>query len=117
MIQIPAILDSYRSLKDRTLKVTFETSEPTPEQFMGIGSSVQQAGYLFFKSNPFTNREKDVIENMKADYEDTGKTPGQRLRGVLYVNFEQKPEGYTTFSDYYSAKMETIINHYKSKLD
>ena len=28
---IPAVLESYRSLKDRTLKLSFETSEPTPE--------------------------------------------------------------------------------------
>jgi len=30
---LPAILDSFRSLKDRTFKIVFETSELSPEQF------------------------------------------------------------------------------------
>ena len=72
---------------------------------------------MAFKNEPFKNNEKDVIENLKADYEETGKTPSQRLRGVLYVNFEQANEGYKTFTDYYNAKMEKIVNHYKEKLD
>lgn len=117
MIIFPAQLESYRSLKDKTIKVVFETNELTPEQMMGVAGSLQQFGYLAFKNEPFKNNEKEVIENLKTDYEDNGKTPGQRLRGVLYVNYEKTAEGYKTFSDYYNAKMETIINHYKSKLD
>jgi hypothetical protein len=30
--QLPAQLEGYRSLKDRTLKLSFETNELTPEQ-------------------------------------------------------------------------------------
>lgn len=84
---------------------------------MGIASNLQQFGYMAFKNEPFRNNEKEVIENLKADYEETGKTPSQRLRNVLYVNFEQGNEGYSTFTDYYNAKMEKIVNHYKNKLD
>ena len=117
MIIIPAILESYRSMKDKTIKIVFESNELTPEQMLGVASNHQQFGYMAFKNEPFKNNEKEVIENLKADYEETGKTPSQRLRGVLYVNFEQANEGYKTFTDYYNAKVETIINHYKSKLD
>jgi hypothetical protein len=117
MIIFPAQLESYRSLKDKTIKVVFETNELTPEQMLGVAGSLQQFGYLAFKNEPFKNNEKEVIENLKADYEDTGKTPSQRMRGVLFVNYEQKNEGYKTFTDYYNAKMETLINHFKNKLD
>lgn len=117
MIIFPAQLESYRSLKDKTIKVVFETNELTPEQMLGVAGSLQQFGYLAFKNEPFKNNEKDVIENLKADYEDTGKTPSQRLRGVLFVNYEQVDGGYKTFTDYYNAKMETLINHFKNKLD
>jgi len=117
MIIFPAQLESYRSLKDKTIKVVFETNELTPEQMLGVAGSLQQFGYLAFKNEPFKNNEKEVIENLKADYEDTGKTPSQRMRGVLFVNYEQKNEGYKTFTDYYNAKMEVMINHYKNKLD
>lgn len=113
---IPAILDSYRSLKDRTLKVSFETSEPSPEQMAGIQQSIQKAGYLAFKSDPFVSDEIEAIEGLRAEFNDTGKTPSQRLRGVIFRNYEANAEGYTTFEDYYRVKMEKIINHLKSKL-
>lgn len=92
MIIIPAILESYRSLKDKTIKVTFETNEPTPEQLTGIALNIQRFGYLAFKDEPFTNKEKEVLESLKADYEDTGKTPAQRLRAVLYRLWEKENE-------------------------
>lgn len=117
MIILPAILESYRSLKDKSVKVIFETNELTPEQVMGIAGNLQQFGYLAFKNEPFKNKEKEVLENLRSDFEDTGKTPSQRLRAVLYVSWEQKPEGYQTFEDYYRSKMELIIDHYKNKLD
>lgn len=117
MIILPAQLESYRSLKDKTLKVVFDCNELTPEQTMGVASCLQQFGYLAFKNEPFKSAEKEAIENLKSDFEDTGKTPAQRLRGVLYVNWEHKKEGYDTFSDYYNAKMEKMINHYKEKID
>lgn len=116
MIIIPAILESYRSLKDKSIKIVFESNELTPEQTMGVASNIQQFGYLAFKNEPFKTTEKDVLENLKSDFEDNGKTPSQRLRAVLYIGFEQQPEGYKTFVDYYNSKMETLINHYKTKL-
>lgn len=117
MLLLPAILESYRSLKDKSIKVVFETNELTPEQMMGVTAGHQQYGFLAFKMNDFKKNELDVIESLKTDFEDNGKTPSQRLRAVLFVNFQQAPEGYKTFVDYYNAKMEIIINHYKGKLD
>lgn len=116
MIIIPAILNSFASLKDKTLKIVFETNEPTPDQIMGIAASAGTFGYLAFKTDTFKKQETDAIEALEADYEDTGKTPGQRLRGVLYVNFKNDNQGFDTFSKYYDWAMEKIIIHYKSKL-
>lgn len=117
MIIIPAILESYRSLKDKTLKLTFDTNEPTPEQFMGIAENIQQFGYLAFKREPFKEREKQAIESLETSYEDKTKTHSQRLRNVLYRCFEQDAQGYTDFELYYKFKMEEIINHFKGKLN
>ena len=117
MIILPCQLESYRSLKDKTMKIVFESNELTPEQVLGVASSLQQFGYLAFKNEPFKKTEKETLESLKSDFEDNGKTMSQRLRAVLYVGWEQKPEGYKTFVDYYNAKMEMLINHYKTKLD
>ena len=117
MIILPAILESFRSLKDRTFKVTFETNELTPEQIIGLNSSLGNAGFLAFKNDPFKQSEKDMIEGLEADFEDPKKSQGQRLRAVLYRLWEQSPEGYDNFPKFYEHKTEQLINHFKDKLD
>jgi len=115
--QLPSILDGYRSLKDRTIKLTFETSELTPEQMANIHYGLNKAGFLAFAPDPFATQELEEIDRLKVEYDDTGKPPSQRLRAVLYRCWEQKNEGYETFIDYYNVKMEKLINHFKNKLD
>ncbi len=117
MTILPAILESYRSLKDRSVKITFETSELTPSQVGDLQSNILKAGFLAFKSDPFKEKEKELIDSLEADYTDTGKSPGKRLRGVLFRNYEKDSEGYKTFTSYYEGKMEQLITHFKSKLD
>lgn len=116
MILIPCILESYRSLVDKSLKVIFVTNEPTPEQVMGIAGGTGQFGYLAFKIEPFKKDELKAIEDLEADYEDTGKTPSQRLRGVLFVNYRNNSGGFDSFTRYYDHHLEKIIEHYKKKL-
>ena len=116
MITLPVILESFRTLKDRTLKITFETSELTPEQMSGLHSSLQQFGFMAFKKTDFGERDKAFLDTLKVDYDDTGKTKGQRLRGVLYRYWETDPQGYDVFDDFYNHHMEKLINHFKGKL-
>jgi hypothetical protein len=116
MIIVGAILESYRSLKDRTLKLVFETNEPTPEQFLGIGQTVQQHGYLAFKTSPFKEAEKRAIEEADELEEDNNKTPSKRLRSVLYVAFSADNKGYQNFDSYYRGRMEEMINIVKGEL-
>jgi len=117
MIILPAILESFRSLKDKSFKIVFETGELTPEQMVGLNSGLGDAGYLAFKEDPFKQSEKDMIDSLESDFEDKKKSQGQRLRGVLYRLWEQTPENYDDFGKYYEYKTEKIISHFKSKLD
>ena len=114
--QLPAILDSFRSMSDRGIKVTFSTGELSPEQVANIQYSFQKAGFLAFSPDPFATHELEEIDKLKVEFTDTGKPPSQRLRAVIYRMFEQNDEGYKTFHDYYSAKMEILIKHFKDKL-
>jgi hypothetical protein len=116
MIIIPAILESYRSLKDRTLKLSFDCNELTPEQTIGIVEGHQKFGFLAFKQDPFTNSEKSALEELEASYEDKTKTHSQRLRAVLFRNWESNNEGFKDFETYYKYRMEELINHFKSLL-
>lgn len=117
LLIVPAFLDSYRSLKDKSLKLVFETNEPTPEQFLQIASNIQYPGYLAFNKDVFAKEQISAIESLKIDYEDGSKTKSQRLKAVLYRNFEKDNKGYKIFDDYYNYQMEQLINHFKSKLE
>jgi len=116
-IILPAILDSFRSLKDKSFKITFETNELTPEQLSSLGTGLNMPGFLAFNPDPFKKEMIDTIELIKVDYDDIVKTKGQRLRAVLYRLWEQNNERYEIFDDFYNAKMEKLINHFKHKLD
>ena len=117
MLIIPAILSSYQSLKDKTLKLVFETNEPTPEQLMSIAQLSQSFGFLAFKKDAFKTEEKAILQSLESGFEDTGKSKSKRLRNVLYRVYESNSEGYEVFDDYYNAKMEKLIDHFKEKID
>lgn len=117
MLIIPGYFESYRSLKDKTLKLVFETQEPTPDQIGSIQASLMKSGFMAFHSDPFTNDQIEELKNIQVEFDDPIKTPSKRLRAVLYINWKQDNEGYEQFHDYYIIHMEKIIDHFKSKLD
>lgn len=116
MVVINAILESFRSLKDKTIKISFETQEPTAEQMQEIAMNNQKFGYLVFSGNQLSDEQLLEIENSKNDLYDSSKTPSKRLRNTLYVWWKQDNKGYKKFEDYYLYQMEKIIDNVKSKL-
>ena len=117
IFQLPAGLEGYRSLKDGTLKLSFETGELSPEQMANVHYALNKVGFLAFKPDPFATHELEEIDKLKVEYDDTGKPASQRLRAVFYRMWEQKPDGYKVFNDFYIAQMEKLINHFKGKLE
>lgn len=116
MILIAGQIENISSRKDKTIKLTIGTQELNPNQFGQIFELHQQFCYLGIKKEAFTKDESEVLETLKTDYANA-KTPSQRLRGILYLNFQKDNEGYIDFNSYYIGKMESICEHYKSKLD
>ena len=116
MIVINAILESFRSLKDKTIKISFETQEPTAEQMQEIAMNNQKYGYLVFSGNQLSDEQLLEIEKSKNDLYDSSKTPSKRLRNVLYIWWQKDNKGYKEFNDYYLYRMERIINNVKDKL-
>lgn len=113
-----AILESYRSLKDNTLKLTFETQEPTPEQLMNVAQLNQKFGFLAFKKDDYKQDEKDFLKGLESNYEDDKKkSPSKRLRDVLFVWWKQDDKGYSDFENFYTHFMEKYIDNIKSKLE
>ena len=117
MVILPAILDTFSSLKDKTLKLVFHSNELTPEQLLGVVKNVQKFGFLAFKEESFKEPELDVIKDLDVGYRSKEKSKSKRLRNVLFVLSEQDDKGFKTFNDYYNFQMEEIINHFKNKID
>jgi len=107
-------LTSTPRLKDRTIKMSFVTDlEQTSEQYMEIDSALNSKGVLYFKSD--SDLSQDEIDSIDdVDIEFKGKTKSQRLKSVIWILSQQ--EGADS-KDFYSKKMEEIIEHIKSKID
>jgi|SRR6186713_2543466 len=116
MIILPAQLDGLRTLADKTLKITFETQELNPQDLLGLMENMHQFGYLAFKKEPFKEDEKEMLQELKSDFEFKGKTSSQRLRSVLYVMFQNNNEGFDSSVKHYEHWMERIITQMKTKL-
>jgi hypothetical protein len=117
-IFFPAILEGVRTRSDRTLAITFGTQELSPEDAGVIFSMLQSMMYVAVKEEMFTREEEKVLDELQADaVEFQGKTPSQRLRAVLYKNFQIDNQGFSTFTRYYEHQMERIVNAFKSKLE
>ena len=114
---IPGQLVTFASLKDRSLKLTFETGEPTPEQMVGLQYSLQTFGWIAFKPDEFKEKEREMLDGLKSDFDDKTKSKAQRLRAVLWKNWYLNNLGHNEFKNYYDAEMERIITHFKNKLD
>ena len=116
MVVIAGIMEGIASRKDRTVKISIGTNELSPDEAAQLFSLSSQFCYIGIKAEPFVKEERNLIDNLKADFENA-KTPGQRLRGILFRLWEKNGEGYKDFQSYYLAKMDQLCDHYKGKLD
>ena len=115
MITIAGQIEAISSRKDKTVKLTIGTQELNPNQAAQLFTLTQQFCYLALKQENFSKEETDLLETIKTDLE-TQKTPSQRLRGILFLNYQQDNKGYKDFSTYYQSEMDKICDHFKNKL-
>ncbi len=111
---IPVIVESIRSLKDGSISVNIGTQELSPGKAAELFALRNMVCFAYFSAKQIESNEKNIIDSM--DVELKGKTPGQRLRAVMYLKWKNDNEGYKDAQSYYTAKMEAIIEHYKADL-
>jgi hypothetical protein len=112
--KVPAIFTGIKSRKDRSYSLTFETREFSGSDAAELLALQQTEGWLLFA--PTDDIDEAVIPAEKANAELGSKTPGQRLRGVLFILWQQTGKG-EDFEDFYRKKMEAIIDQVKARLD
>ena len=115
IIPIPAYVNGIRTLADGSWRLTLDTQELSEEGIKELTKKLRKHGFLIFLENA-ENVDLDGLDIPEAAPEFHGdKTPGQRLRAVLYVLWENiGSQG--TFQDFYVGRMEEFINQVKKKL-
>jgi hypothetical protein len=117
LIVLHAQVGGVQSLKDKTIKLTFETQELNAKDAGLIFSMQNEAVSLGISRNTLTDKELNLLSNERLPIEaiPNKKSPGKRLRDVLYVLGQQKGE--QDAEEHYQRIMNQIIEFYKSKLE
>ena len=111
-IQLPAVITSITSKKDRSLGLRIGTPELETNEKTAIMDI--QGQNLTLTIEPSGENSKEVLEIKKEIGE---KTPSERLRSVLFVLWEQKKKSqWKDFNSYYRYEMEKMIDNIKNYL-
>ncbi len=116
MIILDAQVEAIATRKDKTVKVTLGTQE-----MRDVGELFQLQNQLVsvgISTGQLTDDEIELLRESKfgIDQMPTGKSPSQRLRGVLWHIWTNDNGGFDQFENFYNHKIETIISHFKNQL-
>lgn len=117
-VTVPAVLSSFKLLKDGSTNVYFNCNVLEREKQITLLDMQHSFGILHFTCKEKLNKSDQAFlsELQKMDLDlDGGKSQSQRMRNVLFVLWKQQGE-VGDFKDFYHQKTEQIIEHFKSKL-
>lgn len=113
---LTGLIENISTRSDGSIKFTFGSQEMDAK----MGGDLLQLRGKFVKAlltdNNITELEAKVMEETPIQDGKKVKTSSQRLRAVMYRQWEQSGLQ-VEFDDYYRAEMERIITHFKSKLE
>lgn len=110
MIKLPAYLTGFSSKADGSAGIRFSTQELTADDFGLLKGDLNKFGWLIFKEGEI--QDEDIPE----DDAEEAKTPSQRVRAILFVEWKQKGKQ-ADFNSYYRLRMDAICERLKSQLD
>ena len=113
--QTIAAIQKIQTLVDGGNKVTMITPELNSEEMAILFSFSNKEGWFLFKDNKFEDKELPDLPDFKPEFK-TDKTPGQRLRAVIYVLWEQNGQQ-GDYDSFYKKTVEKFIEMVKTKLD
>ena len=115
---IACTLTNYRPKSDKSFSITFNTLELSKEQKTELDDLFQTHGIMYFKGqDKISKSEVEELDKIDLDLYDNKKTQSQRLRSVLYLNWQKNNKGFSEFKDYYAMETNRIIEHFKTKLE
>ena len=103
---------------DKSISLHFSTQELTPDHMSKLLEHLHQYSHMLIKGTDIEDKDMQEMDAVGVDPDEfvKGKTPGQRLRSVLYLLAKQQDKE-KDFELYYKQKMELLITQIKEKLD
>lgn len=114
---IAVTIDSLRSRKDKTWSITLGTQELTPDESLEVMKLNGKLCFAGFKIDPFTTEETNLIDSLEGTPDLNAKSLSERLRNVLYVWWNNSPQGFKEFKNFYEHYMTKYIDNIKTRLD
>ncbi len=99
------------------IRVEIDTNELAPGDAATLMSYINAQGWFLFAPQELQQSDIDGLPDIPKE-EDEQKSPSQRLRGVLFVLWQQSKSRANgqTFEVYYRSYMEKLIDAIKEKL-
>lgn len=117
IIAVFGILPTIKFRRDKAAVITFETQELSAAMRDSLGGYAGEFGCLAFRpgEKEFSEEEYSKIPDYSPEFRDE-RTPGKRMRSVLFRVWEQngKQGGY---EEYYRIRMDELITQLKRELD
>ena len=114
-ILFDATLEGISTRVDKTIKVTLGTQEMDSKQAMGLFEMRSKFIKVLFSDSAIEQKEVEAVNSLELKDTSKIKSNSQRLRNTLYLLWQQSGN-VSKFDDYYNGSMNTIIEHFKSKL-
>lgn len=114
VVKLPVIFTGIQSKVDGSYKLTFSTRELAGSDAAVLLGLANKEAWLLI--SPDDSLDSVDVPKARPDSGTGQKTPGQRLRAVLFVTWQSvgKPG---EFDDYYRMRVNRMIDQLKAKLD
>lgn len=110
-----ATVEGLRSRKDHTVALTLGTQELSPEKAGELFTLNGKIGTVYItRADVLPEEDIEIIDSIEPEL--PGKSPGQRLRAVLYLMWKNNPEGFKDQNLHYLHYMDKLIEYCKTKL-
>ena len=101
-------------MSDKGIRVQVDTQELDPKDAGDVMLLKGKMGWFIFADQPI--QEEDVKDLPEVKVEKGEKTPSQRLRGVLFLLWNQT-KSTLTFDQFYRDYLNKVIEKLKEQLD
>lgn len=113
-VAMPCTISKVMTLADNTVRIQVDAQEAPAEQMADLFAMKGGLGWFLYSENSIKHEDVKDLPEIKPEFGE--KTPAARLRGVLYVMWEQTKSS-LTFEQFYRERMEQLITLIKEKLN